>query len=107
MNSLYKTPSQERYLSETLYGLLAKKYMENSILKSIRIMGVKNGVAYLECEPYDDAYDVEKAQKMIYRRRNAICDKLNVYLLNVTYFSEWGVVDGMGYNLIKRDKEDN
>ena len=103
MNGLYKTPTEEKYLKNTLYGVLANKYMENSILKSIIIMDVKNGVAFLECEPYDDAYDVSKAQKMIYRRRNAICNALKVELLSITYFTEWGVVDGMGYNLIKKD----
>lgn len=99
----YKTPQEERYLCDTLYGVLAKKYMKNSILKSVKIVRIKDDMAFLECEPYDDAYSVEKAQRTLYRRRKTICEKLKVNMLVVDYYDEWTIVDGLEYSFISKD----
>lgn len=90
---LYETPAEERYLSNTLYGLMAKKYHKNSILKSISIDKIENGTAYLTCEPYDDAFDSEKICKLMIRRKNSIMNKLDVKRLVVTYYDDMRVFD--------------
>lgn len=90
----YNTPSEKRWLENTLYDIMKIKTSKTSVYKSISLLGIAEDTAYLECEPYDDAYSVEKANSVLHRRKKAIMDKLGVNHLNVTYFDSWAVSHG-------------
>ena len=87
------------YHQNTLYGLLDVKPTKNNIFKSMYVTKVENRTAHVECEPYDDAYSVDKADRVLHRRRNFIFDSLDADCISATLYDEWTAKYGV---LIKR-----
>ena len=91
----YESLREEQYHQNTLYGMLDIKPSKNSIFKSMLVTNISNGVAHIECEPYDDAYDIEKAERVLKRRLKYICKSLGVDTLSVTLYNEWTAINGL------------
>ena len=95
----YETLHEELYHQNTLYGLLDIKPSRNNIFKSMLVTKIENGTVHIECEPYDDSYSPEKADRVLRRRKNFIFDSLNVDCISATFYDEWTAKYG---TLIKR-----
>ena len=91
----YESSREENYHQHTLYGMLDIKPSKNSIFKSMLVTDISDGVAHIECEPYDDAYDIEKAERVLKRRLKYVCKSLGVETLSVTLYNEWTAVTGL------------
>lgn len=99
----YNSLDEELYHQDTLYGLLDVKTSDNNVYKSLKVTKIVGGTAYIEGEPYDDAYDIDKASRVLNRRRKFICNSLDVDCLSVTYYDEWSVK--RGELIFKEDKK--
>lgn len=95
----YASSREESYHQNTLYGLLDIKPTKNNIFKSMLVTKIENGTVHIECEPYDDSYSIDKADRVLHRRRNFIFDSLNVDCISATFYDEWTARYG---TLIKR-----
>lgn len=94
---------EKRGLTGTIYHDFISTINKNSIYKSIILTRIKDGTAFYECEPYDDAYRVgnhffetcekiERAFKKYYKR---IFDKYGVNNILVEIYDEWACNAGL------------
>ncbi|MBP2098830.1 hypothetical protein [Enterococcus rivorum] len=82
------------YLEKTLFTYMKGKPTKNNILKSIYVENTKKNTAHIICEPYDNAYNPDKAINLLKRRRKNILKTLNVESLYVEIYDEWGLIAG-------------
>src|SRR5690625_3227993 len=90
----------DRYTEHTLHGILNCKCNGNCLLKSMTVESVSNETAYINIEPFDDAFNpsnvdktINRAKRMLLKRKKAIQKKLGVVRLSVTVYDEWTMKD--------------
>jgi aminopeptidase-like protein len=61
---------------------------------------VENGTAYINIEPFDDAFNqsnvdetIDRAKRILLKRKKAIQKSLDVVRLSVTAYDEWTMKD--------------
>lgn len=86
-------------LTKTLHGILGCNCKgRNCFLKSLYVLRVTDGKAEIEAEPYDEAYKlydfdetIRKVERVIWRRRKMIFEKLNADSLSVSIYNEYNL----------------
>lgn len=96
----------DRYTEHTLHGILSCKCKGNCLLKSMEVEGVENETAYINIEPFDDAFNqsnvdetIDRAKRMLLKRKKAIQKNLGVVRLSVTAYDEWTMKDAFVVDL--------
>lgn len=88
------------YLKDTLHGILNCRCNGNCLLKSLQVNEIAGETAYINAEPYDDAFNqsnvdetIERIKRTLLRRKRKIHEVMNVASLSVTVYDEWTLKD--------------